>query len=374
MLLDSIAKLPERVAAFATGSRVQIGEPLSKAQLKAVASRAPALLPVYEHCNGFTTHWYALRVPHLMGRVSVRSWTEATRMMRSENHPFSAQTKRGWVPFDLDGTDFGTLIDASGPEPKLMRVYPGLEVELPLSVDAYLERALSVGGMFSWQDHLERTSRVHERTSYNGFFEDVLSLFGASTAKHFVKPSHATRLVTPPRLPTLEIPPTATRTQFRFDGNVETSTVRLAELQSGVPFPRELVDFYLRTGRVEVTWKLGRKTTSFAILTPQQAFHGEAHPSGATVLVSKENDTLFRIIDGEVRLFYAEASGDVKPIQLSFSEYVTKMFRVGGYENWEVLFLGETLSRTHPRVAECLDGLRACFPDLDLEAFCTRTR
>ncbi len=392
MLLDTIAKLPERVAAFATGSRVHVGPPLSKAQLKAVAARAPALLPVYEHCNGFTTHWYALRVPHLVGRISVPTWTEVTRMMRSENHPFAAQTKRGWIPFDLDGADFGTLIDPSGTTPRLFRVYPSLEVELPLSVDGYLERALSVFGMFSWQDHLDRTNPVHARASYNGFFEEVLGLFGAATAKHFVKPSHATRLELPSRLPTLEIPAAASRTQFRFDGSVETSVIRLAELGSGTPFPRELVDFYLRTGRVEVTWKLGKRTTSFAILTPQQAFNRESETAPRTwdvsygarigskdpefadkyLLIAKENDVLFRITDGKVQLFYREASGEVQPIHLSFRAYVAKMFRVGGYEDWEVLFLDEALNPKLPKVADCLDGLRACFPDLDLEAFCVR--
>lgn len=401
MLLDTIAKLPERVAAFATGSRVHVGAPLSKPQLKAVAARAPALLPVYAHCNGFTANWYALRVPHLVGRISIPTWTEVTRMMRAENHAFAAQTKRGWIPFDMDGLgDFGTLIDASGTTPRLVRVYPGLEVELPLSVDAYLERALSVGGMFSWQDHLDRTNPVHQRASYNGFFEEVLGLFGAGTAKHFVKPSHATRLELPPRLPTLEIP-AASRTQFpargtsercRFDGSVETSVIRLAELGSGTPFPRELVDFYLRTGRVEVTWKLGKRTTSFAILTPQQAFNRDSETVPRTwdvsygarigskdpelgdkyLLVAKENDVLFRITEGKVQLFYREASGEVQPIHLSFSAYVAKMFRVGGYEDWEVLFLGETLNPKLPRVADCLDGLRTCFPDLDLEAFSAR--
>jgi len=34
--------------------------------------------------------------------------------------------------------------------------------------------------------------------------------------------------------------------------------------------------------------------------------------------------------------------------------------------------LGETLNPKLPKVADCLDGLRACFPDLDLEAFCAR--
>lgn len=388
-LPERIPTIPERVEAFARLANSEVAKKPSKRKLQSLDERFAPLRSVYEVCDGFRFFWSTSRERRLRGTVNVMSLAEVSRLVKSKSHAFVKQIERGLIPFDMDGFQdgYGTFIDPDG---SLVRVYPGLEFRLPVSVEHYLRVGFDVCGMFGWQDYLVSGTPVLERATYDGFFEHALELLGEESIEALVRPEQSMPLPSVSPIPALRIPEGATTGQrHRVAGPGSPIQVRLAQLGTGSPFPLELMWFYLGIGKTEVSWELFGKTTSFVIPAPTQAFnhqldrefkpwdsHYGKHirskdPKFSEVypLIRKEEDVVFRVDEGEVRLFLVDSNMELLPIFLSLDAFVRRLFWVGGHEGWERIFLHESIDRDHPDVSLRLRALTRSFPELDIDAF-----
>lgn len=193
-----------------------------------------------------------------------------TKTEKTDLKDYSEYLKKGYIPFDVDNINkYITFIKPNTDNNyELIRIEPNFkETKLNISIEKYLFLAISVGGLYHWQNFISKeVLKDYEKYSYDGFYNLLVTKLKSNfLEKFYFKEDFA--LDTAFMNPIFSIPNGA-KSNIRKE-NLGCSNVEIRRSEIGLEYklPKDFIFYFYNRNGLEISWEYQSYYSNFELIT-----------------------------------------------------------------------------------------------------------
>ncbi|MDE1206207.1 hypothetical protein [Tenacibaculum larymnensis] len=401
-LIDKIKTLEKTFIKNAIIFNIKKREPLGEKKVIALSKEynlPDELVQFYLAYNGLFITWFSDLDILCTGRMFIPDLESLKKYFintsKTDLKSFSIFIKKGYIPLDVDAINgYVTFIKVEENAYTLIRVdiYHS-EIELGISIIKYLEIGIMSGGLYHWQNYISENTYNHfKKYSYDGFVEIIADKLEVKSLDYF-HTKFINRDFTFSKIKSikLNLPENSQIKKRKENFGCSNVEVRKAEMSIQNKLPSSFVNWAYNINGLEINWNFDSSFANFKVIGIEKIFGGVNHGelkkwknSYATYLglddshekkygsfypfiFEESGHTVFKIENDEVLLYFIK---DLEPIKinLTFNQFINKLYECGGISGWQNLFINQ-YSKENPEIKSLLKNIKICFPDIDIKKF-----
>lgn len=345
------------------------------------------LIQFYTLHNGFNIAWVAETGTFCTGRMFVPDIKLLSIYLTTNKYPFSQKYKslleQNYIPIDIDEpNNYCTFIHPTKDNYEIVCVNPiGQIFQLECDLKTYFEKGISVGGLYFWKDHLSVNSIVAELEVTPDEFGFLLdehfgidyrnSFFNLNDSVFFPRTNHE-----------FKVPKGCNIIHPFKKVNSSFLEIRLTELKTGRKLPVDLTVFFLEFNGMDSKWQLGNIAGNLKVLRMEVIFGGRDFATSSVwdnsygkylgidrkdyndvypFMFDDVGHTVFGVQSGEIQLYYITDT-ELIPVKLTFSQFTSKLFMLGGINGWPLYFTDHLLP-SNPEMIQLTNQIDSIFPE-----------
>jgi len=382
--------------------KVKKDPPLKKDKLKSLQNKLnlnEELISFYGKFNGLFITWFSDSVVLCLGRIYIPELETLekyiTKTEKTDLKHYSEYLKKGYIPFDVDNINkYITFIKTNAKKDyELIRVDANFsETKLSITIEKYLFLAISVGGLYHWQNYISKeVLKDYEKYSYDGFYNLIVTKLKSNILDEFYfKKDLAVDTVFVN--PIFNIPNEAQINIRKENSGCSNVEIRRAEIGLKNKLPKDLIFYFYNRNGLEISWKYQSYHSNFELVQIEKIFGGNHHSRELLwnnnyfkfveadksfknkfskyypLIIEESGNTVFTIENNTIQLFFIKTDLEPVMINLTFNSFIEKLYECCGISGWQNFFTGQC-STENPLIKDLIQGIQICFPNININDF-----